>query len=381
MEITDYRNKIDAIDEKMVKLFCERMELAKDIASYKKENGLPVLDTERERKLLDKVEDAAGSDMGDYTRRLYTTALELSRSYQNSLNLGASALTKSIEDALSKTPQLFPEKAVVACQGVEGAYSVRACEKLFEKPSVMYFQTFDAVFKAVEKGFCEYGVVPLENSTAGSVNMTYSLMDRYRFHIVRSTKIQIEHCLLTQNGTKLGDIKKVYSHPQAIEQCSVFLDSLGKDVEVIPCENTAMAAKRVSETGAGSAAIASEKCCAEYNLSAAEKNIQNTDNNYTRFICFSKDIKIFPGADKTSLLVRTPHRVGALYHVMAQLYSNGINILKLESRPIPGSDFEFMFYFDLEGSVYSKRLLNAIRSIENTLGTQNVKYLGSYREK
>lgn len=381
MRLEDYRKEIDAIDEETVRLFCRRMELAKEIAQYKKENKLPVLDTERERKLLDKVEEAAGEKMGDYTRRLYTTTLELSRAYQHSLNAGASALTESIARAIEATPALFPEKAVVACQGVEGAYSVRACEKLFEKPSVMYFQTFDAVFKAVEKGLCEYGVVPLENSTAGSVNMTYSLMDRYRFHIVRSTKIQIEHCLLTKKGVRAEDVKKIYSHPQAIEQCSAYLSGLGREVEIIPCENTAMAAKQVAAGEESAAAIASEKCCEEYNLDVAQSGVQNSENNYTRFICFSKEIKIFPGADKTSLLVRTPHRAGALYHVMAQLFSNGINILKLESRPIPGSDFEFMFYFDLEGSVYSERLLNAIKSIEGTLGTQNVKYLGSYREK
>ena len=380
MDINESRKKIDLIDKELVKLFCERMETAKDIASYKKENNMPVFDGERERILLNNIEEMA-LEHGDAARRLYGSLLELSRMYQNKMLLGNCELSKSIEDAIKNTPQLFPEKAIVACQGVEGAHSAHACEKIFEKPSIMYFKSFEAVFQAVSNGLCKYGVVPLENSSAGSVNQIYSLMTKYNFSIVRSTKMHIEHSLVTNEGASLDDIKEIYSHPQAISQCSEFLSELSKDVKIIPCENTAMAAKKVSESKSKNiGAICSEECSNQYGLQVLQSKVQNSANNYTRFICFSKELEIYPGADRTSLLLKVPHKAGSLYNIMAVFYSLGINILKLESRPIPESDFEFMFYFDLDVPVYSNKLTLAIDQLVQSLGTKQIKYLGSYRE-
>lgn len=380
MDISESRKKIDSIDKELVKLFCERMETAKEIASYKKENNMPVFDGERERALLNNIEDMAG-EHGDAARRLYGSLLELSRMYQNKMLKGASELSESIESAVKNTPRLFPEKAVVACQGVEGAHSAHACEKIFEKPSIMYFKSFEAVFQAVGNGLCKYGVVPLENSSAGSVNQIYSLMAKYKFSIVRSTKMHIEHSLVANEGASLSDITEIYSHPQAISQSSEFLAGLSKDVKIIPCENTAIAAKKVADSKSKNiGAICSEECSGQYGLEVLVNKVQNTANNYTRFICFSKDLEIYPGADKTSLLLKVPHKAGALYNIMAVFYSLGINILKLESRPIPESDFEFMFYFDLDVPVYSDKLSLAIDQLVQSLGTNNIKYLGSYRE-
>lgn len=380
MDIGESRKKIDSIDKELVKLFCDRMETAKDIAAYKKENNMPVFDGERERALLNNIEDMAG-EHGDAARRLYGSLLELSRMYQNKMLKGASQLSESIENAVKNTPQLFPEKAVVACQGVEGAHSAHACEKIFEKPSIMYFKSFEAVFQAVGNGLCKYGVVPLENSSAGSVNQIYSLMAKYKFSIVRSTKMHIEHSLVVNEGASLSDITEIYSHPQAISQSSEFLAGLSKDVKIIPCENTAIAAKKVADSKSKNiGAICSEECSGQYGLEVLVNKVQNSANNYTRFICFSKDLEIYPGADKTSLLLKVPHKAGALYNIMAVFYSLGINILKLESRPIPESDFEFMFYFDLDVPVYSDKLSLAIDQLVQSLGTNNIKYLGSYRE-
>lgn len=381
MQLEECRNKIDAIDKELVKLFCERMEVAGSVAEFKKANNKPVYDAERERKLLESVENNAGEKFGDYARKLYNSILELSRTYQNGLINERSTLSDEILNAVETTPKLFPEKAIVACQGLEGAHSSHACQKLFEKPSIMYCQSFEAVFQAVDGGLCSYGVVPLENSGAGSVNQIYSLMSKYHFSIVRSTKMQIEHCLLANKGAKLSDIKEVYSHPQAISQCSDFLESLGKEVKIIPCENTAIASKNVSESGdITKAAIASEECALQYSLDIVKEYVQNSANNYTRFICFSKKLEIYPGADRTSLLIKTPHKAGALYSVISHFYSLGVNIIKLESRPIPESDFEFMFYFDIEVPVYSDKLVKIIDRLEHSLGKNNIKYLGSYRE-
>ena len=379
MNLEECRKEIDNIDKQLVELFTKRMDVAKEVAEYKKATGKSVYDAERERKLLEKVEENAGEKYGDYARRLYSSILDLSRTYQSKELAPKSVLSASIKKAMEETPQLFPEKAVVACQGVEGAHSSDACQKLFEKPSIMYCQTFEAVFQAVESGLCNYGVVPLENSTAGSVTQIYNLMSEHKFSIVRSKKIQIQHNLLAKKGTKLEDIKEIVSHPQAISQSSEFLKTLG--VKVTECANTAIAAKMVAESDRTDlGALSSELCASQYSLDVVKPYVQNTKNNYTRFICFSKNLEIYPGADKTSLLIRTPHRAGALYSVIANFYSMGINIIKLESRPVPESDFEFMFYFDIDVSVYSEKLPQIMDLLEYSLGEKNVKYLGSYRE-
>ena len=381
MNLEDCRKEIDSIDKELVSLFVRRMNVAKSVAEYKKATGKAVYDAERERKLLEKVEENAGEEFGDYARRLYSSILELSRNYQSKAIAPSSGLSASIKKAVAETPQLFPEKAIVACQGVEGAHSSAACQKLFEKPSIMYCQSFEAVFQAVESGLCGYGVVPLENSSAGSVTQIYNLMSEHKFSIVRSTKMQIEHNLLAKNGVSINDIKEIFSHPQAISQSSDFLSSLGPGVKVTECENTAVAAKMVSESDRNDvAAISSELCATQYSLQIVKPYVQNSKNNYTRFICFSKNLEIYPGADRTSLLIKTPHRAGALYSVIANFYSLGINIIKLESRPIPESDFEFMFYFDIDVSVYSQKLPAIIDLLEYSLGVKNIKYLGSYRE-
>ena len=381
MNLEECRKEIDSIDKELVALFVRRMNVAKDVAEYKRATGKAVYDSERERRLLEKVEENAGDEFGDYARRLYSSILELSRNYQSKSLAQKSGLSASIIKAVKETPELFPEKAVVACQGVEGAHSSAACQKFFEKPSIMYCQSFESVFQAVESGLCAYGVVPLENSSAGSVTQIYNLMSEHKFSIVRSTKMQIQHNLLAKKGTKLSDIKEVFSHPQAISQSSDFLSSLGKDVKITECANTAIAAKIVSESDRSDiAAISSELCASQYSLEIVVPYVQNTKNNYTRFICFSKNLQIFPGADRTSLLIKTPHRAGALYSVIANFYALGINIIKLESRPIPESDFEFMFYFDIDVSVYSDKLPAIIDLLEYSLGEQNIKYLGSYRE-
>ena len=226
MELSDYRQQIDGIDSQLLALFYQRMEVAAQIAGYKKAHNLPALDAGRERAKLQQIADAAPEDLREYAVSLYSLIFELSRSCQNRLLGVTSPLTAEIEQAIARTPQLFPEHPAVACQGVEGAYSQLACDRLFTMPNVFYCATFEAVFAAIEKGLCRYGVIPLENSTAGSVNAVYDLMMQHNFRIVRSVRLKIDHCLLAKPGTKLSDIKEIYSHEQAISQCGRFLQSL-----------------------------------------------------------------------------------------------------------------------------------------------------------
>ena len=378
MDLTNLRSEIDRIDDDLVRLFTQRMDIAAQIADYKKENGLPILMPARERAKLQDVADKAGPEMANYTRVLYSMLFELSRSYQSKCNTGSTPLYNDISNAIENTPNLFPQTPMVACQGVEGAYSQIACEKVFKSPFIMYFKTFDAVFNAIEQGLCQYGILPIENSTAGSVNKVYDLMINHNFFIVRTFRLKIDQNLLANPGAKLSEIKEIYSHEQAINQCTSFLQKI-PGVKITTVENTAVAAELVANSGRTDvAAICSRSCAELYGLSCLRSSIQDEGNNHTRFICISKNLEIYPGADKTSIMMILPHKPGSLYKVLARVYVLGINVIRLESRPLPDRDFEFMFYFDLETSIYSEEFVQLMCELDDLC--EEFKYLGSYSE-
>ena len=378
MDISELRGQIDRIDDELVRLFAQRMDIAVQIADYKKAHALPIYVPSREREKLMDVAEKAGPSMANYTRVLYSMIFELSRSHQSKHNITTSALHEKISDAIENTPNRFPQAPMVACQGVEGAYAQIACEKIFKSPFILYFKNFDGVFNAIEQGLCQYGILPIENSTAGSVNKVYDLMIHHNFSIVRTFRLKIDHNLLARPGATLAGIKEIYSHEQAISQSTEFLKGL-PGVKVIPVENTAVAAKMVAESGRTDVAALSSRACAElYGLTCLASSVQDKGNNYTRFICISKNLEIYPGADKTSIMMVLPHKPGALYRVLARLYALGINVIKLESRPIPDRDFEFMFYFDLETSIYSEEFVQLMCELDDLC--EEFKYLGSYSE-
>lgn len=378
MDLKELRGQIDEIDDKLVQLFSKRMEVSAQIADYKKANGLPIYVPAREREILQEVAEKAGPDMANYTRVLYSMLFELSRSYQKKRNNQITSLYQNITHSIENTDKLFPQAPMVACQGVEGAYSQIACEKMFKAPFIMYFKNFEGVFNAIEQGLCQYGILPLENSTAGSVKKVYDLMISHNFSIVRTFRMKIDHNLVAKPGAKLSDIKEIYSHEQAINQCSTFLSTLS-GVKIIPVENTAVAAKMVSESGRTDVAAISSRYCEElYDLENLADSIQDKGNNRTRFICISKKLEIYPGSDKTSIMMVLSHKPGALYKVLARMYVLGINVIKLESRPIADRDFEFMFYFDLETSIYSEEFVQLMCELDDIC--EEFKYLGSYTE-
>ncbi|MEE1138805.1 MAG: chorismate mutase [Acutalibacteraceae bacterium] len=377
MDLNELRNKIDSIDTELVKLFKERMETAAEVGRFKQENGVPVFNRQREREIINKVTDSVPEELQSYAKTLYQTLFELSRSYQKKIIYPQSDFSKMIEEATAGEPLPMPERATVACQGVEGAYSQFACDKMFAYPSIMYFSGFEDVFRAVDSGLCRYGILPVENSTAGSVNKVYDLMNKYKFYITHSLKLFIGHTLLAPRGVKLEDVKEVFSHEQALNQCSEYLAKLG--VKITVCENTAVAAKMVAQSGRTDCAAIGSKDCAElYGLSVLKSGIQNTDNNYTRFICISKNLEIYAGANKTSIMMTLPHKPGSLYNVISGFAALGLNMTKLESRPLPGTNFEFMFYFDIDASVYSENLRVLLNELEHD--AEQFSYLGSYTE-
>jgi len=378
MDLKDLREEINTIDDELVKLFVKRMHVSAQVADYKKTHQLPIYVPAREREILQEVATKAGPDMANYTRVLYSMLFELSRSYQRKCNTETTPLYQSITNSIENTDKLFPQAPMVACQGVEGAYSQIACEKMFKSPFIMYFKNFEGVFNAIESGLCQYGILPIENSTAGSVKKVYDLMIHHNFSIVRTFRMKIDHNLIANPGAKLSDIKEIYSHEQAINQCSEFLASL-PGIKIIPAENTAVAASIVASSGRlDVAAIASHTCEELYGLKSLADSVQDKGNNRTRFICISKNLEIYPGSDKTSIMMILPHKPGALYKVLARMYVLGINVIKLESRPIPERDFEFMFYFDLETSIYSEEFVQLMCELDDLC--EEFKYLGSYTE-
>ena len=377
-ELDMLRGEIDRIDDQMIALFKERMQVSDKIAMYKKAHEMPTLAPGRERALLARVAGEAGEEFADYTESLFRTIMAASRSYQNMRAGKQSKVYESVKDAIENTPKLFPQRAMVACQGIEGAYSQIACDSIFKSPGIMYFKSFDNVFKAVESGMCQYGILPIENSTAGSVNSIYDLMLSHNFFIVRSARLKVSHNLLAKYGTKFEDIKEIFSHEQAISQSAGFLSTL-KGVKITVVENTAVAAKMVADSAdAGVAALSSRFCAEHYGLQTLKANVQDQDNNYTRFICISKKPEIYPGADRTSFMMIISHKPGSLYNVLSKFYALGINLRKLESRPLPDREFEFMFYFDIEASVYAPEMEKLFRDLEAE--SEEFRYLGTYNE-
>ena len=377
MELSEIRKHIDEVDDQLLQLFLQRMDLADQVAAYKNEHHLPILNRERERAVLAKVTEQAG-ERERYAYHLFSTLFVLARSRQAELISAPTRVAAQVKASLEAGSAVFPQTGLIACQGVEGANSQAACDRLLPRGNIVYVKTFEAVAAAVESGLCKFGVLPIENSSNGSVRAVYELLQDHRLSVVRSTRLCIRHELLALPGVKMSDITEIYSHEQAIGQCGKFLAGLN-GVRVIPCDNTAVAAKMVSESGNRHAAAISSHACAElYGLQVIGENFQNSDHNYTRFICISKQMEIFPGANKISLMLTLPHKPGSLYSLIARFSALGLNLTKLESRPMPGKDFEFMFYFDFEASCYAPETVNMLGGLARDL--ESFTFLGSYSE-
>ena len=378
MDLNELRKQIDEIDNSMCDLFARRMQVVTDIARYKKENNMVVYHPSRARNVLNNVSKRLGPELEGYGRTLYHTLFALSESYQTRVLSEDSTFFDGLKKMVSEPPKPFPKRATVACAGCEGSYAHLASERLLDLPEIMYMSNFDGVFKAVSSGLCQFGVLPIENSLAGSVNDIYDLLSEYNVNIVRSIRLKVDHSLLAHPGTKLEDIREIYSHQQAINQCSNFLSTL-KNVRIIPVENTAEAARMIAQSGDRTKASLSSRLCAElYHLQPLKSAVQNRDNNYTRFICIAKDPQIYSGADRTSLMMVIPNRPGTLYRVMSRFNATGVNLVKLESRQIPEREFEYRFYFDIEASVYSEEFLTLMYELHES--GEQFKYFGTYAE-
>ena len=377
-DLAELRTQINSIDQQILELFVQRMDVSADIAEYKKSVGKPVYDRTRERENIQRAASLVPSEFSGSAVTLQTILMEASRQAQYRRLNQKSDHSRRLSAALESQPTVFPLTAHVACQGVEGAYQQIAVDRLFHHPQIDFYGSFDEVFEAVEHGTCDFGVIPIENSTAGSVTRVYDLMASHNTSIVRSCRLKIEHNLLVSPGTRKEDVRVVYSHEQAIRQCASYLSTM-PNCRVHICDNTAMAAEKVAHLGSHDvAAIASRDCAALYGLDIAERSIQDQSNNYTRFACIAKNLTIYPGADRSSLMLVTVNEPGALFKVLARFYALDINLIKLESRPIPDRDFEFKFYFDVECPAASDEFQRLLSSLDDVC--EECRYLGSYSE-
>ena len=376
-DLSEIRKELDAIDDEIIALYEKRMALSKEVGLSKAKTGKAVNDTERENAILYRLTNKVSDDLKLYVSKLYGAIFHTSKAYQSKFLTVNSKTVDKINEVLKQERLPLPVSASVACQGVKGANSGTAARKIFPVSDITYVKNFEGVLQAVDKGLCEYGVIPIENSTAGSVLEVYDLMKKYHFHIVKSVRLRIDHCLTGVVSGDISKIKKVYSHPQALSQCAEYLKRL--NVEPIEVANTAVAAKLVAELGDESVgALCSSDCAEVYGLKVFESCVQDSVSNYTRFICIAKDLKIYKGADRISIMTSLSHKPGSLNDILTKFSSLGLNLTKIESRPILHSEFEFMFYFDFVGDVYDKEVRNLIAELEN--GSLNFTFLGCYSE-
>lgn len=375
MDLLDLRKQIDDIDEQLIPLLLQRMSISEKVAEYKVERGLPVLNEQREKEILDDVHKKCG-EQGDTIATVFAATLDASRALQHKIIGGGKELRSLIENAVSDEDAFLKETSV-ACAGVDGSYTDETARTLFPNSDIKHYRLFEDVFEAVNKGEAPFGVVPVENSTAGSVHEAYDLIIKYKFYVVGSYSLEINHCLCAKKGVKYEDINEIYSHHQALAQCSKFIKDF--DFTGVNCTNTAVAAKFASESKRNDiGVICSVEAAKKYNLQILKTGIQNINNNRTRFIVISKRLIIEKNADKVSLIFSVPHTTGSLYRVLGRFSMAGLNLTKIESRPMENGDFSYYFYTDLLGNIREETTLDLLCALSSEL--PGFKFLGNYHE-
>lgn len=374
MDLSELRIQIDAIDKDIVELYEKRMDICRQVAEYKIENGKKVFDKVREEEKIAKVKSLTHNAFNSVgIQELFEQIMSMSRKLQYQLLAEKGALGKLPFIAVDKLDQ---EGARVVFQGAEGAYSQAAMRQYFgDKISSIHVDTFRDAMAAIEEGSADFAVLPIENSTAGIVSEIYDLLVEYENYIVGEQIIKIEHCLLGLPGTKLEEIHTVYSHPQSLMQSARFLSE--HDWKQISMQNNAFAARKVAEEQDRSqAAIASAYAGETYGLEVLKRGVNQSSNNSTRFIIVTNQ-KIFEkDAKKISICFEVPHESGSLYHMLSHFIYNGLNICKIESRPIEDRTWEYRFFLDFEGNLSDSAVKNALRGLRDE--ARNMKILGNY---
>lgn len=370
MDLNNIRKNIDSIDDKILGLFLERMKLCGDVAEYKRANNMPVFQGKRETEILNRIKSLTGdTSLENGTCALFSSIIEISKILQN-------------RQLLSESPEIkydipdFENAAKIGCQGTSGANSETASRMIFgDSVKPVFFRSFEDVFKAVQNGDVQYGVLPVVNSTAGSVISTYDLMSKYDVYIVKEVDVEINHCLCTRENVPMDSIEKVYSHPQALAQCSSFLSE--NNLRTSEYGNTATSAEKVlNSPDRCIGAICSVECARQLGLEIVAQNIADCAVNRTRFICISRSMQVSPDADAVSVMLKIPHTEGSLYKLLTKFYVNGMNLIKIESRPIKDGSFEVLFFLDFSGKLSDPSVHALINDLQKNL--EFFKILGTY---
>ncbi len=374
MDLLDLRNRLDVIDAEIVELYEKRMDICKQVAEYKISTGKKVFDKQREMEKLATVKSMTHNEFNAHgIQELFEQIMSMSRKLQYQLLTENGSLGKlpfiGVED-------LETHKARVVFQGLEGAYSQAAMLQYFgEQVNSFHVDTFRDAMVAIEEGSADFAVLPIENSTAGIVNEIYDLLVEFENYIVGEQIIKIEHCVLGVPGSRLGDIKTVYSHPQSLMQSAKYLET--KDWQQISMQNNAFAARKVAEEqDKTQVAIAGAHAAPIYGLEILEQGVNQSDTNSTRFIIVTNQ-KIFKkDANKISICFEIPHKSGSLYHMLSHFIYNNLSMTKIESRPIEDQNWEYRFFIDFEGNLADGAVKNALRGLREE--AKNLRILGNY---
>ena len=374
MDLQEIRKELDVIDRQIVDLYEKRMKLCGDVAEYKISVGKAVYDGEREKQKLEAVRQMAGEEYRQGASELFTQLMTISRRLQYRL---LAEHGQTFDTGFQKIDRIPVEGARVVYQGVEGAYSHEASMAYFgEDADAFHVRTWEEAMRAVEDGRADYGVLPIENSSAGAVSDNYDLLIKYHNCIVAEIFLPVKHALLGVPGGSLEQVHTVFSHPQALMQCSEYLNSHGEWSQ-ISVENTAVAAKKVLEEGDPSqAAVASEAAAKLYGLQILKSGINYNKDNVTRFIVVSRNRVYQKDAAKVSLCFELPHRSGTLYNMLSNFIYNNVNMRMIQSRPIPGRNWEYRFFVDIEGRLDEPAVANALKGVSEEAA--NLRILGNY---
>ena len=370
MNLEELRKGINDLDKTILDAFTQRMELCRQVALYKQENNLPIFQADREKEIISRIRNNAPEGLEGCSAVLFQNMIDISKYLQYT------ELHKNVQP-YEFQPLHITSSASVACQGTAGANSETAAKQIFGKDCKPKFMPgFTDVFEAVQNGEVQFGLIPVENSTAGSVVQNYDLMAKYNFYICKTTVVEITNCFAVRKGTKLWDVHEVYSHPQALTQCARFITV--HDMHPMPYSNTATAAEMVSKSDKPLGAICSENCAKLHGLEILQKYISDYVPNNTRFICISKELLLPDDADRISIMLKIPHEEGSLYRLLSKFMILGMNLLKLESRPIRNGSFEVMFYLDFSGNIHDQSVRALLSELSETL--EYFKFLGNYSE-
>ncbi|MCI8698201.1 MAG: bifunctional chorismate mutase/prephenate dehydratase [Oscillospiraceae bacterium] len=369
-ELQDLRREIDAIDRELVELFRRRMDVTARVGAYKRSRGVPVLDQERERQVLQNKGELAGEALRPAVITLYQTIMALSRRQQRDL-MGQGADNPGVlrwrEAQLNaRSPVAAPR---VVYQGEPGAYSEQAALDLFgERAGTAGLEQFEDCFLALREGRADYAVLPIENSSTGAIRQIYDLLTQYECYVVGETAVKVEHCLMALPGAALDSITHVYSHEQGLFQCERYLNA-HPDWKQVPQADTAGSAKMVADSGdLTKAAICSARAAQLYGLEILARGINHNAHNTTRFVVVSPKLELRPGADKISTLFVLPHQAGSLHEVLTVFAVHGLNMVKLESRPLPGRSWQYMFFLEFTGAPGDPAVGDALHELAQTTG-------------